>query len=87
MAGGIWEALLTTAAGLTVAIPMTVFYYVLDGHVQSTRRYMEDAVTRVFTSAQQPSDIVPFPHVMNHNAVHAPAVPKSKGKTGSYAVS
>ena len=29
MAGGIWEALITTIMGMTVAIPTLVFYYLL----------------------------------------------------------
>ena len=50
LAGGIWEALLTTAAGMAVAIPasaaLTWFESVAD-HVQAD---MEDAATRVFTT-------------------------------------
>jgi biopolymer transport protein ExbB len=34
LAGGIWEALMTTAAGLTVGIPALIFYNWLVGHVQ-----------------------------------------------------
>jgi biopolymer transport protein ExbB len=34
LAGGIWEALLTTAAGLFVAIPILLFYYLLQGRVE-----------------------------------------------------
>jgi len=33
LAGGIWEALLTTAAGMAVAIPILLFYYWLSGKV------------------------------------------------------
>ena len=50
LAGGIWEALLTTAAGMAVAIPasmaLTWFESVAD-HVQAD---MEDAATRIFTT-------------------------------------
>lgn len=50
LAGGIWEALLTTAAGMAVAIPasaaLTWFESVAD-HVQAD---MEDAATRIFTA-------------------------------------
>jgi len=87
LAGGIWEALLTTAAGLSVAIPMTVFYYLLDGHVQSTRHFMEDAVTRVFTISQHISEIVQFPHAMNNPPVTSPVTSKPNGMSGAYAVS
>lgn len=67
LAGGIWEALLTTAAGLTVAIPMTVFYFLLDGCVQSMRQCMEDAVTRVFTWSHD-AEVVPLHAPVNRNA-------------------
>ena len=35
LAGGIWEALLTTVLGLTVAIPAYVFHHVLDQKVKA----------------------------------------------------
>lgn len=34
LANGIWEALLTTGAGLTVAIPAVIFHYALDQRVK-----------------------------------------------------
>jgi len=34
LAGGIWEALLTTAAGLSVAIPILLVFYILQGRVE-----------------------------------------------------
>lgn len=34
LAGGIWEALLTTAAGLTVAIPCLLFHNIFQGRVE-----------------------------------------------------
>ncbi len=34
LAGGIWEALLTTAAGLTVAIPVVIIYHQFEGTVE-----------------------------------------------------
>ncbi|MBD3308305.1 MotA/TolQ/ExbB proton channel family protein [candidate division KSB3 bacterium] len=34
LAGGIWEALLTTAAGLTVAIPVVIIYHYFEGIVE-----------------------------------------------------
>ena len=35
LAGGIWEALLTTAAGLAVAIPVTVMLHYFDRKIES----------------------------------------------------
>lgn len=47
LAGGIWEALLTTVAGLAVAIAATAAYYILDGYVERFRTEMRDVVTRI----------------------------------------
>lgn len=49
LAGGIWEALLTTAAGLSVAIPAAVFFTWLQRAVDVEAQRMEDAATQVFT--------------------------------------
>jgi biopolymer transport protein ExbB len=43
LAGDIWEALLTTAAGLSVAIPAAAFYNFLHGRVESLILDMEKA--------------------------------------------
>ena len=50
LAGGIWEALLTTAFGLSVAIPALAAFYILEGRVENVRTAMKDAVTRVLNS-------------------------------------
>ena len=50
LSGGIWEALLTTAAGLSVAIPAAAFYTWLQRTVDVSGQHMEDAATRVFTA-------------------------------------
>ena len=50
LAGGIWEALLTTAAGLSVAIPAAVFFTWFQRAVDVEGQRMEDAATQVFTS-------------------------------------
>jgi biopolymer transport protein ExbB len=49
LAGGIWEALLTTAVGLTVAIPTVAVATWLERRVDRLAHDMEDAATRVFT--------------------------------------
>ncbi|WP_299322911.1 MotA/TolQ/ExbB proton channel family protein [Parasphingopyxis sp.] len=51
LAGGIWEALLTTAAGLSVAIPAAVFFTWLQRSVDVEAQRMEDAATQVFTAS------------------------------------
>lgn len=43
MAGGIWEALLTTAIGLVVALPTVVAYNYLVGKVENFRHEMLDS--------------------------------------------
>jgi biopolymer transport protein ExbB len=49
LSGGIWVALLTTAAGLIIAIPAAAAHNWLEGVVYRAQRAMEDAVTRAFT--------------------------------------
>ncbi len=44
LAGGIWEALITTAAGLFVAIPSMFFYHYFEGRVDNFSAQMKDAV-------------------------------------------
>ena len=56
LSGGIWEALLTTAAGLTVAIPAAAFYSWLQRAVDVAGQHMEDAAVRVFTADLYASD-------------------------------
>jgi biopolymer transport protein ExbB len=49
LAGGIWEALLTTAAGMAVAIPAGVALSVFEAAIDRVQGDMEDAATRIFT--------------------------------------
>jgi len=49
LSGGIWEALLTTAVGLAVAIPVIVVLNWLERRVDHVAHEMESVVTRVFT--------------------------------------
>lgn len=50
LAGGIWEALLTTAAGMAVAIPASAALTWFEAVIDRMRRDIEDAVTRVFVA-------------------------------------
>lgn len=43
LAGGIWEALLTTAAGLAVAIPTMFAYHYFEGKVDDFSSWMKEA--------------------------------------------
>jgi len=44
LAGGIWEALLTTATGLCVAIPAMVAYHYFEGKIDDFSAQMKDAI-------------------------------------------
>ncbi|UTW10077.1 MotA/TolQ/ExbB proton channel family protein [Marinobacterium rhizophilum] len=51
LSGGIWQALLTTAVGIAVAIPVTLAHSWLERKTERVAALMSDTVTRVFTSA------------------------------------
>lgn len=48
LAGGIWEALLTTAAGMAVAIPASAALTWYEAVIDHLRRDVEDAAARIF---------------------------------------
>jgi len=48
LAGGIWEALLTTAAGLSVAIPTLVMYHYFEGIVDSRAVQYKNIAADIF---------------------------------------
>ncbi len=51
LSGGIWQALLTTAVGLGVAIPAVVAHNWLDRKTERVAVLINDGVTQVFTHA------------------------------------
>ena len=53
LSSGIWRALLTTALGLGVAIPVTAAHGWLERKVERVATRMNDAVTQVFTSFRE----------------------------------
>lgn len=53
LAGGIWEALLTTAAGMAVAIPAQVALTWFESVVDALRHDMEDAATRILHGSRK----------------------------------
>jgi biopolymer transport protein ExbB len=59
LAGGIWEALLTTAAGMAVAIPAQVALTWFDSVVDGLRHDMEDAATRILHAPRDPAAAPP----------------------------
>lgn len=52
LSGGIWQALLTTAVGIAVAIPVVAMHAWLERKVERVAHNMNDAVTQVFTSKE-----------------------------------
>ncbi len=48
LAGGIWEALLTTVAGLSVGVFALAAHYVLDARVERLRLLMQDSSDAIF---------------------------------------
>ncbi len=57
LAGGIWEALLTTVFGLAVAIPCMAAFHAFESHADKIARRMEMAVTSL-DDVFCPSDVV-----------------------------
>lgn len=53
LSGGIWQALLTTAAGLAVALPVSTAHSWLERKVERVSYSINDVVTKVFTSSPE----------------------------------
>lgn len=53
LSGGIWEALLTTAAGLLVAIPCIAALHYFERRIERMQSELESALTRFFTPPVQ----------------------------------
>ncbi len=51
LSGGIWKALLTTAVGLTVAIPVMLVFNWMERKVERVANLINDTATRAFTGA------------------------------------
>jgi len=57
LSGGIWQALLTTAVGLAVAIPVVMAHNWMERKVERVAALMNDTVTQVFTVSRQPKEL------------------------------
>lgn len=57
LSGGIWQALLTTAVGLAVAIPVVAAHTWLERKVERVAAAMDDAVTQVFTQFKPEAEL------------------------------
>ncbi len=58
LSGGIWQALLTTAVGLSVAIPVVVAHTWCERKVERVSALMNDTVTQLFTHKPTPLKVV-----------------------------
>jgi biopolymer transport protein ExbB len=47
LAGGIWQALITTAFGLAIAIPTLVAYHYFESHIDNISSQLKDAATEI----------------------------------------
>ena len=55
LAGGIWEALLTTAAGMAVAIPASALVSWIESIVERQQEAMENIATLIFNQSRRPT--------------------------------
>ena len=68
LSGGIWQALLTTAAGLAVAIPVAAMHSWLDRKVERVSQKLNDVVTQVFTQHNNAPSMLPLTEVNDRAA-------------------
>lgn len=71
LASGIWKALLTTAAGLMVAVPTLAAYSYLHSRTDRFRLVLQDAIAQVMTALPAPGsdgDEARRPHVVREAA-------------------
>lgn len=61
LAGGIWEALLTTALGLGVAIPTVIAYNYFVGKVESFAHDMQDSSVQLLETLQENASVKTYP--------------------------
>lgn len=50
LAGGIWEALLTTAAGMAIAIPVMLFYHLFKRTIEKTAHHMSQNGNKIIST-------------------------------------
>ncbi|MCA8906582.1 MAG: MotA/TolQ/ExbB proton channel family protein [Rhodospirillaceae bacterium] len=72
LSGGIWQALLTTAVGLAVAMPVVVAHTWLERRVDRLAQEMESIITQVFTPDLSAATAAPA-HPADQDVLHAPA--------------
>ncbi len=80
LSGGIWEALLTTAVGLSVAVPVVALSTWLERRVDHLAHDMDNLVTQVFTEDLSAEARQPNPAA---GAAHRTAKPRSASEPAS----
>lgn len=73
LSGGIWEALLTTAVGLAVAIPVVTILNWLERRVDRLAHEMDSIVTQIFTVDLSREAASTAPHLAHDTARFRPA--------------
>lgn len=68
LSGGIWQALLTTAVGLSVAIPIVAVHNWLDRKVERVTHILNDVLTQVFTQSAPVADSKVTPKAVKNAA-------------------
>jgi biopolymer transport protein ExbB len=53
LAGGIWEALITTAAGLTVAIPSVIAYHYFEDRIDSITGDIKEIINQILETLKK----------------------------------
>lgn len=71
LSGGIWEALLTTAAGLTVGIPALAAFHWADRQVELCRERMQDRLSRLKVLRNHPAASEPLEESQDGAAANA----------------
>lgn len=89
LSGGIWIALLTTAVGLCVAIPVVALLNWLERRVDHLAHEMDDLVTRVFTedlsAASDPQPLTQPPSAVTVSKSNRPQSKAQHSKQAAYA--
>lgn len=68
LSGGIWEALLTTAVGLAVAIPAVLAYNWFDRRLERLAHDMDNTVGAVFSADLSTATVSQSPHDDHHSS-------------------
>lgn len=74
LSGGIWEALLTTAAGLSVAIPTLLAFHWADRTIERCREKLQDRLARLKVQVRRHAGWQPMRPEVSHDEAPRPVV-------------